>query len=152
MQDGRFKGGIFSAKFVVLALLAVALIVGGIVYRNYQHGVEQRPETSGAHFMELLTQKDGSQTYAMFNDHAKKQLSEGEWNTWVVYVFQDYSGGQPKLQKKDSVPDPSHLYSKNDQAVRLRYELKTKGGTGLFELVLVQDGESWKVADTGLVK
>jgi len=151
MQDGRFRGGIFSAKFIVLAILAVALVTGGIIYRNYQRGVERRPETYGAHFMQLLTEKDGAQTYNMFNDRAKKQISGDDWNTWVVYVFDKYEG-QPKLEKKDSVPDPGHLYSKNDQAIRLRYELKTKSGTGLFDLVLVQDGESWKVADTELVK
>jgi len=152
MQEGQFKRVILNPKVIGLIVLVVAVIVGVHLYNNHRESVARRPETYGAHFIQLLTEKDGSTTYGMFNSTAKKKVSESDWNQWVVFAFDKYDGGTPQLSKKDTVPDPGHLYSSNSEVVRLRYNVKNQGKTGIVELILTQDGMSWKVAQAGLAQ
>jgi|GEM_PF-3095698 len=152
MQEGQVKRVIFSPKIIVLALVVVLLIIGTVVYHRYRADVARRPETYGASYMQFLTEKDGSTTYSAFNEQAKKRISADDWNSWVVFAFDKYDGGKPKLIKKDTVPDPGHDYSKNDSVVRLRYQIQTNGKTGQLNLLLAQDGDTWRVAEASLVQ
>jgi uncharacterized membrane protein YvbJ len=150
MQEAQVGRRAISTKFIVLIVLIVIAIVGGIVYKQYRDHVAHSPEVAGNTFMTAVTQKDGASSYAMFTDGAKKKLSDDDWNAWVVFTFDKYSGGVPAISKKEVVPDPRHEYSKdNDTATRLRYEIPFSDKTYSYDIILVKAGDTWKVGSVG---
>ena len=151
MQEGQVERGAIRTKFIVLIALVLVAIIGGIIYKQYSTGVAHRPEKVGDAFMLGLTEKDGGGTYAMFNDTRKKKVTADEWNSWVVFAFNNYNGGTPKVVKKENVPDPGHLYSKNDTVTRLRYQMHPNGKTVNFDVILTESGDTWKIVDVGEV-
>jgi len=149
MQEGKVGRGAIGAKLVVLIVLIVAAVAVGVVIKQNRDRAAHSPETAGNKFTSAIVAKDGSTSYNMFSDAAKKKLSSEDWNSWVVFTFDKYSGGQPKFVKEESLPDPGHMYSKSDEAVRLRYQFLIGEKTYQYDIVMVQDGDTWKVAEVG---
>lgn len=150
MQQGQVGRRAISAKFIVLIVFVIIAILGGVIYKQYRERVAHSPETAGNAFMAAITQKDGATSYAMFTDSTKKKLSADEWNTWVVFAFDAYSGGVPTISKKETVPDPKHQYSKdNDTVIRLRYAVPFNDKTYSYDVIMVKSGDGWKVGSVG---
>jgi hypothetical protein len=150
MQKGQVERGAISTRLLVVVALIVVMVIGGLVYKQYRAHIANSPETAGATFMAAITQKDGGTSYAMFTDDAKKKMSNDDWNAWVVFAFDKYSGGTPPLIKKESVPDPAHFYSKDhDTVTRLRYQLPYDGKTYTYDVIMVQTSSGWKVGSVG---
>lgn len=150
MQTGQVERGAIRTRLLVVAVLIVVMVAGVLGYRQYRDYIANSPETAGNTFMAAITQKDGGTSYAMFTDQSKKELSSDDWNAWVVFAFEKYNGGTPKIIKKESVPDPGHHYSKDhDTVTRLRYQLPFSDKTYTYDVIMVQTSSGWKVGSVG---
>jgi hypothetical protein len=149
MQEGQVKRGVVSTKLIVLVLFVVALIVGTIFYNQYRDKQAQRPEVFGKQFVNALVKKDGGTTYSMFTDDARKKMTNEEWNQWVVFTFDKYTGDDPKFIRKEALPDPGNTFGKNGNPMNLYYEFNFGDKTYTSKITFVQSGKTWKVGEVG---
>jgi hypothetical protein len=150
MQEGQVKRGVVSMKLIMLIILIIAAIAGGIIYKQYRTKQANSVEAYGTTFVTALVGKDGATTYRMFTDESKKQMTEDEWNQWVVFAFDKYTAGVPPLVDKQSVPDPNHSFGKNtSNATNLTYSFTLSGKSYTARITFVQVGNEWKVAQMG---